>query len=85
MGQIAGLLLMTERPARAYVDPGTGLFFFQMLGASLAGGFFFMRHKLRRLFRRDPDEGPPHQSVAATATAQPTDLTSAPPSRPTES
>jgi len=49
IGQTGGLMLMTERAAHAYVDPGSGLLTLQMLGASLAGGFYFLRHKLRKL------------------------------------
>jgi hypothetical protein len=51
IGYIAGLILMTEQRARAYVDPGSGLLMLQMLGASVAGGLFFLRQRLRKLFR----------------------------------
>jgi len=51
IGYIAGLILMTEQRAHAYVDPGSGLLFLQMLGASVAGGLFFLRDRLRKLFR----------------------------------
>ena len=53
VGQCVGLLLVTERPARAYVDPGSGLLTLQMLGASIAGGFFMLRHRLRKLLSGD--------------------------------
>jgi hypothetical protein len=63
LAQIAGLIFMTESSAWAYVDPGSGFLAFQMLGASLAGAAFFLRHKLRRLFRvrsgKMPLEPPP--------------------------
>jgi hypothetical protein len=58
LGQVAALILMTETPARAYVDPGSSLLTFQMVGASLAGTFFFLRHKLRQLFTRNSDNLP---------------------------
>jgi hypothetical protein len=51
LGYIAGLILMTEQRASAYVDPGSGLLLLQMLGASVAGGLFFLRQRLRKLFR----------------------------------
>ena len=52
VGQIAALILMTEVPARAYVDPGTGLLTLQMLGASVAGVLFMIRRKLRSFFTK---------------------------------
>jgi hypothetical protein len=56
VGQLASLLLTTERPAQAYIDPGSGLLALQMLGATVAGGFFLLRHKLGKLFRGKPNE-----------------------------
>src|SRR5689334_20242741 len=44
--QVFGLVLLIEKPAHAYVDPGSGLLNLQILGASLAGGVFYLRHKL---------------------------------------
>lgn len=58
IGQFAGMLLMTERPARAYVDPGSGLLALQMLGASVAGGLFFLRRKLWKLVGGKRDRMP---------------------------
>jgi hypothetical protein len=49
-GCLAGLLLMAERPAYAYVDPGSGLLTLQIVGASIAGSFFLLRQKVRRFF-----------------------------------
>ena len=65
LGQIAALILLTERPARAYADPGSGLLVFQMLGASVAGGLYFIRHTLRNLLGKSesvPQEPPPDAS-----------------------
>jgi len=56
IGQLIGLFLMTERSAEAYVDPGSGLLTLQMLGASVAGGFFFLRHRLKKLITRRTDK-----------------------------
>jgi len=47
---------MTELPAQAYTDPGSGLLTLQMLGAWLAGGIFYVRYKLNRILRRKPDK-----------------------------
>lgn len=52
LGQTAGLILLTEQAAQAYVDPGAGLLVFQMLAASIVGGFYLLRRKLRALFGR---------------------------------
>jgi hypothetical protein len=49
LGQIAGLILMTEQTAQAYVDPGTGLVSLQVLGASVAAWFYVLRRRLRLL------------------------------------
>jgi hypothetical protein len=52
IGQFACLIMMTERPAKAYVDPGSGLLTLQMLGASLAGGIFLIRQKIKSYARK---------------------------------
>jgi len=54
--EVAGLVVMTQQSARAYVDPGSGFLAFQMVGASLAGAAFVLRRRLRRLFRRDREQ-----------------------------
>ncbi len=85
IGSIAGLVLMTEQRARAYVDPGSGLLFLQMLGASVAGGLFFLRQRLRKLFRggaKDTTSTPPvpgltkepDNGVSSVSARQPDDL-----------
>jgi hypothetical protein len=51
-GQTAGLILMTERAAMAYVDPGSGLLAFQIVGASIVGVFYLLRQRLREWFSR---------------------------------
>jgi len=47
MGQVGvalfALLLITERDALAYSDPGSGALIWQMLVASLFGGMFYFR------------------------------------------
>jgi hypothetical protein len=47
--QIAVLLVAFERPARAYVDPGSGFVFLQVAGSMFAGAVYYMRHRLKRL------------------------------------
>jgi hypothetical protein len=48
---LVSLLCLLERPAYAYVDPGSGLLAFQSLSAFVAGGLFFCRQRIKRLFR----------------------------------
>jgi hypothetical protein len=55
--QIATLMAAFERPARAYVDPGSGFVFLQVAGSMCAGAIFYLRHRVKRLFysmRRSP-------------------------------
>ena len=47
--QIVGLLVAFERPAHAYVDPGSGFVFLQVAGSTLAGTIYYMRRRLRRM------------------------------------
>jgi len=51
-GLVALLLLLvgTERPAQAYVDPGTGMMIWQAVGAAALGCAFYFR-KLFSWFR----------------------------------
>jgi hypothetical protein len=51
------VLILSPRPALAYLDPGTGSFLFQTITASVIGGVFLVRNSwnrirdgLRRLF-----------------------------------
>jgi hypothetical protein len=48
----------TTRPAHAYVDPGSGLLFFQVAGSMFAGALFVMRTKIRKLFGLKPPTEP---------------------------
>jgi hypothetical protein len=63
--QIFGLMAAFERPAHAYVDPGSGFVFLQVAGSMFAGAMFYLRHRVRRLFysfRKSP--GPAQTEVA---------------------
>jgi hypothetical protein len=48
-GVVIGLLIGFERPAYAYVDPGSGLFLVQGIGTFVAGVFFYIRRRLKLL------------------------------------
>jgi hypothetical protein len=41
-----------ERPAYAYVDPGSGLMIFQSMGAVVTGTVFYFRRRLKALIGR---------------------------------
>ncbi len=47
--QIMALLVAFERPALAYVDPGSGFVFLQVAGSMVAGAAYYLRHRLKRL------------------------------------
>ena len=47
--QIAALLAAFERPAQAYIDPGSGFVFLQVAGSMLAGAAYYLRHRLKRI------------------------------------
>jgi putative effector of murein hydrolase len=46
--QVTALLIAFERPAQAYVDPGSGFVFLQVAGSMLAGAVYYLRHRLKR-------------------------------------
>jgi hypothetical protein len=48
--QIAALLVAFERPAQAYIDPGSGFVFLQVVGSMFAGAVYYLRHRLKRVF-----------------------------------
>ena len=48
--QIASLLVAFERPALAYIDPGSGFVFLQVAGSMFAGAVYYLRHRLKRIF-----------------------------------
>jgi len=50
MLQIAAVICAFERPAHAYVDPGSGYMLLQVIGSMFAGAIFYLRHRLRRFF-----------------------------------
>jgi hypothetical protein len=55
--QVLVFLAAAVKPAHAYVDPGSGLLFFQVGGSMLAGSLFVLRAKIRKLLGlRNPAE-----------------------------
>jgi hypothetical protein len=57
--QIAALLLAFERPAQAYIDPGSGFVFLQVAGSMFAGALYYMRHRFKRILNAMRRSSPP--------------------------
>jgi hypothetical protein len=49
---VAGALVLFQRPAYAYADPGTGLLAIQAAGSALVATGWYLRRKIRALFER---------------------------------
>lgn len=43
MGIVLLLLVISERPAEAYIDPGTASYVFQVIAGAILGGVFLLR------------------------------------------
>jgi hypothetical protein len=43
LGIVLLLLMLFERPAHAYIDPGSASYVFQILAGALLGGVFLLR------------------------------------------
>jgi hypothetical protein len=50
--QVLVLFCALAQPAYAYVDPGSGLFAFQVISSTFAGMIFLVRRRLRTAFRK---------------------------------
>jgi hypothetical protein len=55
---LVGAALLSERPAYAYADPGTGLLAIQAVGSALVAGGWYLRRKIFSIFHRGQ---PPRQ------------------------
>lgn len=47
-----GMLLLAERPAYGYTDPGTGLLAIQAMGSAMVAAGWYLRRKIYALFHR---------------------------------
>jgi threonine/homoserine/homoserine lactone efflux protein len=52
--QFLAVICAFERQAHAYVDPGSGYVFLQILGSMFAGAIFYFRQRWRRVLRLAP-------------------------------
>ncbi len=64
---LLGVLLVFERPAYAYADPGTGLLAVQAAGSALVATGWYLRRKIYSLFRSGEASRPEtdERSIAA--------------------
>ncbi len=53
---ILGAVLLFERPAYAYADPGSGLLAIQAAGSALVAAGWYLRRKIYSLLCRTPPE-----------------------------
>ncbi len=54
---LLAVLVVTAKPAYAYVDPGSGLFALQVIGSTFLGFTYLIRSRIRQFFvrfRKDP-------------------------------
>jgi hypothetical protein len=51
-----GAMLLSQQPAYAYADPGTGLLAIQAAGSALIAAGWYMRRKIYALFHRSVDD-----------------------------
>jgi hypothetical protein len=49
---VLGALILSERPAYGYTDPGTGLLAIQAAGSAIVAAGWYLRRKIYALFHR---------------------------------
>jgi drug/metabolite transporter (DMT)-like permease len=49
---VVGAVILVERPAYAYADPGTGLLAIQAVGSALVASGWYLRRKIYALFNK---------------------------------
>ncbi len=54
---VAGAMMLAERPAYAYADPGTGLLAVQAVGSALIASGWYLRRRIYSLLHRDSASG----------------------------
>jgi hypothetical protein len=50
--QVLAMVAVLERPAQAYVDPGSGLLAFQIAGSMVAGVAYYLRARIAQIFHK---------------------------------
>ena len=69
--EIGALLCAFEKPAHAYVDPGSGFVVLQVVGSMMAGAFFYLRHRFKRLLGLMRKSDQPEQQDAGIRATDP--------------
>lgn len=63
---LAGAILLFERPAYGYTDPGTGLLAIQAVGSAVVAVGWYLRRKIYALFHRGATSKPPQATYRGT-------------------
>lgn len=58
-----GAMLLFERPAYGYADPGTGLLAIQAVGSALVASGWYLRRKIYSLFHRGGAAKPEQETL----------------------
>jgi len=66
-----GALMLFERPAYAYADPGSGLLAIQAAGSALVAAGWYLRRKIYALFHRGTAETQSEESQEAPDSQDP--------------
>jgi len=63
---LLGALLLAERPAYAYADPGSGLLAIQAAGSALVATGWYLRRKIYALLHRNQPKAEPENTSGAS-------------------
>jgi len=63
---VVGAVMLFERPAYAYADPGTGLLAIQAVGSALVAGGWYLRKKIHSLLHRGTATGQQADELSVT-------------------
>ena len=67
---VVGAVLLFERPAYAYADPGTGLLAVQAAGSTLIAAGWYLRRKIYALFHRGTAAKNEPEQASSTADSE---------------
>lgn len=65
-----GAVILFERPAYAYVDPGNGLLAIQAAGSALVATGWYLRRKIYGLLRRPSDVKQESEGIAGNSVGE---------------
>lgn len=67
---VLGAVILFERPAYAYVDPGNGLLAIQAAGSAIVATGWYLRRKIYALLRRPSDAKQEPEVMAGTSAGE---------------